>query len=65
MELQDRIRERAYEIWNASGRVHGRAEQHWLAAERQVLSEKAAQLTAVTAFADQKKPRRQRARAIR
>jgi hypothetical protein len=37
--LQDRIRERAYEIWNAGGRTHGRAEQHWLAAEREILAQ--------------------------
>jgi hypothetical protein len=44
--LQHRIRERAYEIWSAEGRTHGRAEQHWLAAERQVLSEMAPQVSA-------------------
>jgi predicted lipid-binding transport protein (Tim44 family) len=37
--LQERIRERAFEIWNTSGRMHGQAEQHWLAAEREVLAE--------------------------
>jgi Protein of unknown function (DUF2934) len=35
--LSDRIRERAYEMWIASGR-DGEAEQHWLAAEREILS---------------------------
>jgi hypothetical protein len=42
--LSDRIRERAYEIWIASGYRDGEAQQHWLAAEREVLS---AQLSAV------------------
>ena len=37
-DLSDRIRERAYEIWIASGYRDGEAEQHWLAAEREVLS---------------------------
>jgi hypothetical protein len=55
LSLQERIRERAYQIWNASGRVQGQAKQHWLAAERQVLSEMAAQLNAATALAEQKK----------
>jgi DUF2934 family protein len=32
-----RIRERAYEIWVASGYRDGQAEQHWLAAEREIL----------------------------
>ena len=36
--LETRIRERAYELWNAHGGVHGQADQHWLAAEREVLA---------------------------
>ena len=35
--LTDRIRERAYEIWVAGGCPHGAAEDHWLAAEREIL----------------------------
>jgi hypothetical protein len=35
--LERRIRERAYEIWTANGCVHGQADQHWLAAEREIL----------------------------
>ena len=35
--LKKRISERAYEIWAARGRVHGQADQHWLAAEREIL----------------------------
>ena len=36
-DLSDRIRERAYEMWIASGR-DGEAEQHWLTAEGEILS---------------------------
>jgi len=36
-DLPDQIRERAYEMWIASGRT-GEAEQHWLTAEREILS---------------------------
>jgi hypothetical protein len=36
--LTDRIRERAYEIWVASGCPHGAAGDHWLAAEREILN---------------------------
>jgi Protein of unknown function (DUF2934) len=36
--LSDRIRERAYEIWVASGCPAGEAEQHWLTAERELVS---------------------------
>ena len=36
--LERRIRERAYEIWTTTGREHGRAEEHWFSAERQLLA---------------------------
>jgi hypothetical protein len=36
--LENRIRERAYEIWTAHGCVDGQADQHWLAAEREILA---------------------------
>jgi hypothetical protein len=34
--LSDRIRERAYEIWIASGHRDGEAEQHWLAHDQAI-----------------------------
>ena len=37
-DLSERIRERAYEIWVASGHRDGEAEQHWQAAEQEILS---------------------------
>jgi len=37
-DLSERIRERAYEIWIASGHRDGEADQHWLAAEQEILS---------------------------
>jgi hypothetical protein len=46
--LEKRIRERAYEIWTAHGCVHGQAEQHWLAAEREVLATSTAVLARQT-----------------
>ena len=59
--LENQIRERAYEIWTAQGCMHGQAEQHWLAAEREILT------AATTAFAHdkarQKKTRRSRTRS--
>jgi hypothetical protein len=36
--LEHRIRQRAYEIWHAHGQTEGKADEHWLAAEREVLS---------------------------
>jgi Protein of unknown function (DUF2934) len=38
-QLQRRIREVAYLLWEASGRDHRRTLDFWLAAEREVLSE--------------------------
>jgi Protein of unknown function (DUF2934) len=38
VKLNDRIRERAYEIWFAAGCRDGEAQQHWLAAEREILA---------------------------
>jgi len=37
-KLEHRIRQRAYEIWHAHGQADGKADEHWLAAEREVLS---------------------------
>jgi DUF2934 family protein len=42
--LENRIRERAYEIWTAHGFINGQADQHWLAAEREILTEVTAAL---------------------
>jgi len=36
--LEHRIRQRAYEIWHAHGQINGKADEHWLAAEREVLT---------------------------
>jgi hypothetical protein len=36
--LEQHIRELAYDIWNASGREDGRAADHWLSAERELLA---------------------------
>jgi hypothetical protein len=35
--LNNRIRERAYEIWFAAGCRHGEADKHWLTAEREIM----------------------------
>ena len=36
--LEYRIRQRAYEIWHAEGCAEGKAHEHWLTAERELLS---------------------------
>jgi hypothetical protein len=53
--LQNLIRERAYEIWTLRGGVHGQADQHWLAAEREILAASTAPLAGK--LAPQKKRR--------
>jgi hypothetical protein len=35
-QRQDRIRERAYQIWEREGRQEGRAEEHWWQAEQEL-----------------------------
>ncbi|MCR6631637.1 MAG: DUF2934 domain-containing protein [Magnetospirillum sp.] len=37
----DRIRRRAFEIWEAEGRPEGRHREHWLQAEREILGDSA------------------------
>lgn len=38
---EERIRARAYELWESEGRSHGGHERHWLEATRQVEAEMA------------------------
>lgn len=35
-DLEDRIRHRAYELWEAAGRPHGQEQEHWARAEREL-----------------------------
>jgi hypothetical protein len=51
--IEERIRERAYAIWSNSGRTEGQADQHWLVAEREVLTT----VTTALPTAPAKKPR--------
>jgi hypothetical protein len=36
-QLEERIRERAYELWMRHGSIHGRADEYWYQAEREIL----------------------------
>ena len=54
--LIERIRERAYHIWFASGCPDGLADQHWLVAEREILQ--SAKIPAAAKQAAAKKPNR-------
>jgi len=55
--LENRIRERAYEIWTARGCVQGQDDQHWLAAEREILTETTAILAVPETGASVAQPR--------
>jgi hypothetical protein len=47
-DIEQAIRERAYHLWVESGFEHGRAEAHWLAAQRDILRESLATIGRVT-----------------
>jgi hypothetical protein len=34
--LEQQVRERAFHLWEQDGRPHGRADHHWLMAERDI-----------------------------
>jgi Protein of unknown function (DUF2934) len=55
--LENRIRERAYEIWTARGCIPGQDDQHWLAAEREILTELTATLAVPETGASVARPR--------
>jgi hypothetical protein len=41
-DREERIKERAYAIWLAEGRVHGHHQEHWHRAEREIATEETA-----------------------
>ncbi len=45
-DAEQRIRQRAYEIYEASGREEGRDEEHWLQAEAELLGDSAKRVAA-------------------
>jgi hypothetical protein len=45
--IEDRIRNRAYELWEAEGRPEGREVDHWLRAAQEVSGEVAGESSAV------------------
>ncbi len=47
-DLQERIRQRAIQIWEAAGRPDGEHDQHWREAEAQIESEDAARTPSAT-----------------
>jgi Protein of unknown function (DUF2934) len=47
VEKQRRIEERAYELWEAEGQLHGKHEEHWHRAARDVEAEEPARPAAL------------------
>jgi len=58
--LEHRIRERAYQIWHANGQADGQADEHWLAAEREILASPSIHVMALEATAPAKSQKRMR-----
>ena len=53
-DLEQTIRERAYQIWMESGGQDGHAESHWLEAQREVLSASLAAVARVSKAGSEK-----------
>ena len=58
VDVEQRIRDRAYAIWLDEGRPHGRDADHWLQAERAILAEAAAVVDVAPVVAVVKAPRK-------
>jgi Protein of unknown function (DUF2934) len=53
-DLEQAIRERAYQLWISSGCEHGNAAAHWLTAQREIIRASLASIGRVTASAKKK-----------
>jgi hypothetical protein len=63
-DLEQRIRERAYDIWERTGREHGYAEAHWHAAKLELTSALPAQPADAIAVPAKAKGRRKAAAPV-
>jgi Protein of unknown function (DUF2934) len=64
-DVEQAIRERAYELWIESGRDDGKADTHWLAAQREILSASLGDLGRATSSEPQKIEKPKKAKATR
>jgi len=65
IDLERKVRERAYQIWEQEGRVHGHDEQHWHRAKLELtsgLQERAAVIEAAVIAAEPVKKGRRTAK---
>lgn len=58
VDVEQRIRDRAYAIWLEEGRPHGREADHWFQAERAILAEAATVADVAPVIAVVKAPRK-------
>jgi hypothetical protein len=58
-ELEQTIRERAYQLWIESGCLDGNAETHWLSAQREVLAQSLNSIARVVATPQAKPVKRE------
>ena len=59
-DLEQSIRERAYQLWMESGCIDGNDQAHWLAAQREILQASLGEVARVTASAAPGNPKRAR-----
>jgi hypothetical protein len=63
VDLEQQIRERAYQLWEQDGRVHGRADEYWYAAARELTTAHPHGSEIIVEVAEQKPRRRAPAKA--
>jgi hypothetical protein len=63
--MEQQIRERAYQLWTESGCVQGRDEEHWFEAERQLIAAQAILAEKQMPAAAARKGAKQRTRGAR
>jgi hypothetical protein len=64
-DLEQAIRERAYHLWMEEGCQHGKAESHWLAAQREVLASSLSALGSVAKASPKKSLKKPASRKAR
>ena len=65
MDLEQTIRERAYQLWAEGGRQDGHADLHWLAAQREILSASLGEIERVAKPKKADKPKADKPKAPR
>jgi hypothetical protein len=64
-DLEQAIRVRAYQLWIESGHDDGKADAHWLAAQREILSASLKEVSGLTSSEAQKIEKPKKSKAVR